>query len=383
MSVFRASAFASSRACIRQTATTLGLAAVACVIPFLFGDYLLFQLTMVIVYAIAILGLNMLTGYSGQISVGHGAFFGIGAYVAAIAMTQWGLSYAVTPFLAGGVCLIAGYLFGLPALRLRGPYLALATFALAIAFPQLLKYKYLLRFTAGSEGITVEKPEVPFGLPIDQDQWLYYFCLAFAAVLFAGGRNLMRSRIGEALVSLREHPVAAEAMGVDIALYKTLTFAISAAYTGVAGALSAAVVQYVAPDSFDLFVSITLLVGVVIGGLATISGALYGAVFVEFIPNIADQISKAAPWAVYGVMLIACVLVMPSGIAGALPALRGRRAGPPTAGARPAWWRIWGAPSTRPVASPVHSAPSPPASPAWARTDPASAPSAAVRSRRS
>jgi branched-chain amino acid transport system permease protein len=343
----------------------VGLAVAACAVPFLFSDYLLFQLTMVLVYAIAILGLNMLTGYSGQISVGHGAFFGIGAYVAAVAMTQWDVSYAVTPFLAAGVCLVAGFLFGLPALRLRGPYLALATFALAVAFPQLLKYKYLQGFTGGSQGIMVEKPEVPFGLPIDQDQFLYFFCLAFAALLFAGARNLMRSRIGEALVSIREHAVAAEAMGVDIALYKTLTFAISAAYTGVAGALSAAVVQYVAPDSFNLFVSITLLIGVVIGGLATISGALYGAVFVEFIPNIADQVSKAAPWAVYGVMLIACVLVMPTGIAGALSGLRRR---------------VAGAATTPPPAQP---APSPPAPPAWGRTEAVSPASAAARSHHS
>jgi branched-chain amino acid transport system permease protein len=195
-------------------------------------------------------------------------------------------------------------------------------------------------------------------------------------VLFLGGRNLMRARIGEALVSIREHAEAAEAMSIDIAMYKTLTSAISASYIG---ALSTAVVQYVAPDSFNLFVSITLLIGVGIGGLATISGALYSAVFIEFIPNIADQISKAAPWAVYGVMLIACVLAMPSGIAGALASLRRRIDG--RAGAKSPRHGI--VTTTAPVVPPVQPALLPPTPPAWARTGSASAASAAVRSHRS
>ena len=293
-------------------------AGVLCALPFLVQGYLLFQLTMVTVYAIAVLGLNLLTGFNGQISVGHGAFYGIGAYVAAVCMDHWDMPYWQTPFLAAAICLGVGYLFGLPALRLRGPYLALATLALATAFPQLLKYKYLQNLTGGSQGISILKPEAPFGLPLDEDQWLYFVCLAFAAALFAGAHQLIRSRIGDALVAIRENSVAAEAMGINIARYKALTFAVSAAYTGVAGALGAIAVQFVAPDSFNLFVSITFLVGVVVGGLATVSGAVWGALFIEFVPNVADQLSKSAPWAVYGVLLIACILLMPAGVAGLL-----------------------------------------------------------------
>ncbi len=130
------------------------------------------------------------------------------------------------------------------------------------------------------------------------------------------GWNLLRGRTGRALVAIREHPIAAATMGIDTALYKSLTFGVSAMYTGIAGALGALVAQFVSPDSFQLFLSISFLVGIVIGGIASISGAVFGAVFIEFVPNIADQISKAAPWAIYGIFLIAFMYAMPLGVAG-------------------------------------------------------------------
>lgn len=289
-----------------------------CALPFLVSNYHTFQLTLVLVYAIALLGLNILTGYNGQISLGHGAFYAIGAYVAAILMDKFGVPYWLTVPVAGVVCLAAGFLFGLPALRLEGLYLALATFALGVSMPQLLKYQRLEKWTGGVQGIVILKPDPPFGLPINQDQWLYFFTLAVALVMFVLGWNLLRGRVGRSLVAIRDQPIAAEAMGVHNALYKSLAFGVSAMYTGVAGALGAIAVQFVAPDSFTIFLSITLLVGIVIGGLASISGAVYGAIFIQFVPNIADQISKAAPWAIYGVFLIGFMYLMPVGVAGAL-----------------------------------------------------------------
>jgi branched-chain amino acid transport system permease protein len=297
--------------------------AAVCALPFLVSDYRLFQLTLVLVYAIALLGLNMLTGYNGQISLGHGAFYAIGAYCTAILMDKYGVPYWATIPLAGIVCLVAGFLFGLPALRLEGLYLALATFALGVSLPQLLKYHHLEKWTGGVQGIVIAKPDAPAvfaqaGLSISADHWLYYFTLAVTIAMFVLGRNLLRGRVGRAMLAIRDNPIAAQAMGVDNALYKSLTFGVSAMYTGVAGALGAIAVQFVAPDSFSIFLSLAFLVGIVVGGLASISGAIYGALFIQFVPNIADSISKAAPWAIFGVFLLVFVYLLPAGVAGAV-----------------------------------------------------------------
>jgi len=296
----------------------------ACALPFVISNYRVFQFTLALVYAIALLGLNMLTGFNGQISLGHGAFYAIGAYTAAILMDKFGVPYWLTVPAAGAVCLVAGFLFGLPALRLEGVYLALATFALAVAMPQLLKYKGLEAWTGGVQGIVIVKPDAPAWSGLSQDRWLYFVVLAFALALFAIGWNLLRGRIGRAMVAIRDQPIAARAMGVNTAMVKSMTFGVSAMYTGIAGALGAIVIQFVAPDSFDVFLSIALIVGIVIGGLASISGAIYGGIFIQFIPNVADQISKAAPWAIYGIFLIVFMYLMPTGVAGFVRILVGR-----------------------------------------------------------
>jgi branched-chain amino acid transport system permease protein len=299
---------------------TLGLAAialaVALVLPFTLSNFRLFQFSQVFISAIALLGLNILTGFNGQISLGHGAFYAMGAYTTAIMIEQWNVPYAWTLPVAGLICLVAGFLFGIPALRLEGLYLALATFALALAVPQILKY--FEHWTGGSQGIVLSKPKAPWGLRITPDQWLYFLCLAVLVLLFVLAANLLRGRTGRAIIAIRDNAIAAQSMGINTAFYKSLTFGVSAAYTGVAGALSAVTVAYVAPDSFDVFRSITFLVGVVVGGLASISGAIFGALFIQFVPNWAQDISKAAPWAIYGVFLIGFMYAMPRGIAGSL-----------------------------------------------------------------
>jgi len=310
------------------------LLALACALPFVVSNYRIFQLTLALVYAIALLGLNMLTGYNGQISLGHGAFYAIGAYTAAILMDKAGLPYWATVPIAGAVCLAAGFAFGLPALRLEGLYLALATFALGVAMPQILKYKGFEHWTGGAMGVVIVKPEAPEWSGLSQDQWLYFVVLACAILMFVLGWNLLRGRIGRAMMAIRDQPIAAQAMGVDTAMVKSLTFGVSAMYTGIAGALGAIVIQFVAPDSFTVFLSITLVVGVVVGGLASIAGAVWGALFIQFIPNVADQISKAAPWAIYGLFLIVFMYVMPTGVAGfvRIAAARLRRRGAGAAG---------------------------------------------------
>jgi len=285
-------------------------------------------MAMVLSYAIALVGLNILTGYSGQISLGHGAFLAIGAYTTAILIDKYDMHYALTIPLAALICFVAGFLFGLPALRLEGHYLALATFSLAVALPQLLKFKHLEEWTGGVQGIVIMKPESPLkeimGLQINADRWMYFVSLFIAIVMFILARNILKGRVGRALIAIRDHPIAASSMGINTSLYKSLAFGVSALFTGVAGSLSALLISFVAPDSFNVFLSIILLVGMVIGGAATLSGALWGALFIQFIPNLADEISKAAPWAIYGVSMIAFMYLMPMGIAGAL-ALLGKR----------------------------------------------------------
>ena len=307
-----------------RRAVVLAAVVVACALPFVLSNFRLFQFTQVFIYAIALLGLNILTGFNGQISLGHGAFYALGAYTTAIMIDRWNIAYGWTIPVAGLLCLVIGFLFGIPALRLEGLYLALATFALALAIPQILKY--FEHWTGGSQGIVLSKPRAPFGLKLNPDQWLYFVTLGVLLVLFILAANLLSRRTGRAIVAIRDNPLAAQAMGVNNALYKSLTFGVSAAYTGVAGALSAVAIAFVAPDTFNVFLSITFLVGIVIGGLASISGAVFGALFIQFVPNWAQDISKAAPWAIYGIFLITFMYAMPRGIAGSLRLALGRLA---------------------------------------------------------
>jgi len=316
------------------------LLALAILGPLLVSDYHVFQATQIVVYAVAVLGLNLLTGFSGQISLGNGAFFALGSYVAVILLSKAGVPYWITPVAAGAVCFGAGYLFGRSAARLEGLYLALATFALATAFPQILKLELFERWTGGNQGVVLSKPVSPIPDLLGNDQWLYYYCLAVAIALYIVAWNLVRGRTGRALVALRDHPVAAATMGVNVVSYKSTAFGVSAMYTGVAGALGALAAGFISPDSFTILVSIQILVGGVVGGITSIFGTLFGAAFIQLVPDLtkklsevagalgmpalASKLSDAAPAVLYGVLLIVFMMVMPGGIAGLVRSARAR-----------------------------------------------------------
>src|SRR5262249_23660135 len=234
------------RAMTLGTGTSLVILAVLLVTPLFVKNFIIFQMTMVLIYGLAVLALNILTGGSGQFSLGQSAFYALGAYTSAVLMEYFNMNYALTLPIAGLVSFAAGYLFGQPALRLSGIYLALATFALAVAMPQLLKLNFLEHWTGGVQGLVVLKPDPPeilesalksVGLKISQDMWLSYFTLAIPLAIYVGSVNLLRSRSGRAFMAIRDNEIAASAMGVDVALYKTLAFGVSAGITGIAGGL--------------------------------------------------------------------------------------------------------------------------------------------------
>jgi len=292
---------------------TLIVFALLLITPLFVKNFIIFQMTMVLIYAIAILALNLLTGGSGQFSLGQSAFYAVGAYTAGILMEHLGVNYALTIPAAGIVCFIFGFLFGFPALRLSGVYLALATFALAVAMPQILKLNVFEHWTGGVQGLVITKPDAPFGLKMSQDMWLYYFTLFVSTVIYILAVNLLRSRSGRAMMAIRDNQIAASAMGVDLPLYKTLAFGVSAAFTGIAGALGAIVVQFVAPDSFTIQLAIAIFVGMVVGGVGWLPGSLVGSAFIVFVPNVAEHISKGLSGAVFGVFLFAVIFLLPHG----------------------------------------------------------------------
>jgi branched-chain amino acid transport system permease protein len=301
------------RAMTLGTGTSLVVLAVLLLVPLVVKNFIIFQMTMLLIYGVAVLALNILTGGSGQFSLGQSAFYAIGAYTSAILMETFNVNYALTLPVAGIICFGAGFLFGQPALRLSGVYLALATFALATAMPQLLKLGYFEKWTGGVQGLVVEKPDAPFGLPIGQDMWLYYFTLAITIAIYVASINLLRSRSGRAFMAIRDNEIAASSMGINVALYKTLAFGVSAGITGVAGALGAIAVQFVAPDSYTITLAISLFLGMVVGGVGWLPGSFVGSAFIIFVPNIAESVSKGLSGAVFGVLLFLVIFLVPHG----------------------------------------------------------------------
>jgi branched-chain amino acid transport system permease protein len=307
------------------------LAVVVLVLPSFVSAFRAQQLAYVGIYLLALIGLNILTGYTGQISLGHGAFMAIGGYTTAILMSDHGVKDVWTIPAAALVAGVAGFLFGIPALRLSGLYLALATFAIAVSTPAVIKR--FEGFTGGGSGINLfGTPELTasltpvtiLGRELPFNDWLYYLCWTVALIGYVLAWLLVRGRTGLALRAVRDSETAAQSSGVSLPRYKTLAFGVSAAYAGAAGALFAIATTFVNPDTFPIALSILLLVGVVVGGLGSLVGLIAGAVFIQFLPIWSQEISKSpgAPSVVSGVVLIALMFVLPMGVAGLVGRLR-------------------------------------------------------------
>jgi branched-chain amino acid transport system permease protein len=331
-----------------------------------------FQVTRFALWLIILLGLNLLTGYSGQISLGHAALVAVGAYVAAVLMTQGFMGHSVpiaVAVLAAGLFTGGlGFLLGAPALRLSGPYLAIATFAMIIALPQILKLETvsfagqeihvnMARWTGGVQGLLLDRPKPPDSLKnlVTDREWLYYEVMVPALIMTAMAWNLTRSRIGRAFIALRDAEVAAEHMGINLSLYKMTAFALSGLYAGVGGALFAYNEAFISPDSFEIIKSITMVVAIVLGGLASITGTVFAALFMAFQNEIVDGLSRlireipslsalqgyvpttASDFeklrgAVYSIPLMILIIFAPGGVAGLIQQL---------GGAMPTWWQGW------------------------------------------
>jgi branched-chain amino acid transport system permease protein len=288
-------------------------ALVLIILPIFMSSFLIFQTTQIMIYVIAIMGLNLLVGFSGQLSLGHGAFFAVGAYSAGILMNSFEIHYSIAIVTAGLIAFLFGIMFGIPALRLEGHYLAMATFALAVAMPQIIKLSIFEDLTGGSQGMAIQKPSLTIG-SLSDDQLLYYITLICTICLYWVAQNLIHSRTGRAWLAIKENATSAKTMGINIAFYKTMAFGVSAAFNGIAGALSAMAVQYIAPESYTFYLSAAILVGLVVGGVGWIAGAIWGAIFVLLIPNAAETVSKELAGAMYGFFLIALVFFLPNGV---------------------------------------------------------------------
>jgi len=310
---------------LRALLAFVALAVVVYALPAFVNDFRAQQLAFVGIYLVALIGLNVLTGYTGQISLGHGAFMAIGGYTTALLMSDHGIQDVYTIPLAVVVAGIVGVLFGFPAARLSGLYLALATFAVAVAIPGVLRR--FEGFTGGGQGKNLfGTPELTasitpvkiFGFDLNFNNWIYYLSWTVALVGYVIAWLILRGRTGRSLRAVRDSETAAVSSGVGLTHAKVFAFGVSAAYAGAAGALFAIATNFVNPDTFPVTLSIFLLVGVVVGGLGSLTGLIVGAVFIQFMPLWAQNISKSpgAPAVVYGVILILVVLALPTGAAG-------------------------------------------------------------------
>jgi branched-chain amino acid transport system permease protein len=292
-----------------------------------------FEVTTFAVWLVVLTGLNLLTGYSGQISLGHGALVACGAYIAAVLLDRTGTPVAAAILLGGLGAGAIGFAIGVPSLRLSGPYLAIATLALIVSMPQLLKLDAVSDWTGGASGIDLPIARSPgiLGDLVDDRQWLYYSVMFPAVIMTVLAWNLTRSRIGRAFIALRDSEIGAQQMGVNIALYKTLAFGLSALYAGVGGGLFVYTQDFASPESFSTFQSITFLVVIVIGGLASILGSIIAAAFFTFQTGVISRLADVLPavdqlrWAIYGGVLILIMIALPGGAAGFVQRLLGSR----------------------------------------------------------
>jgi branched-chain amino acid transport system permease protein len=310
---------------LAKAVAAAGFVVAVALVPLALDDYQAYEFARVGVFFVAICGLNILTGYTGQISLGHGAFMALGGYTSAILSVDHGVDPVWTIPLGGLVAGLAGFAFGIPALRLSGLYLALATFGIAVAMPALVRK--FEGFTGGSTGLNVPLPQAHWGLPLSANDWLYYQNWTVALVLLGVAWLLLRARTGRAFRAVRDSEVAAVSFGIHLPTYKTVAFGVSAFYAGVAGALFAISVAYVNPDTYPIKLSVYLVVGVVAAGLGSLWGLVFGAALIQYLPTKAAEISTTAPDVIFGAVLIAVMLLLPSGAAGLLKRLWAYAAG--------------------------------------------------------
>jgi branched-chain amino acid transport system permease protein len=291
-------------------------------LPKILNNHLLSLMNLICIYSIATTGLMLLTGYTGQISLGHAAFFGIGAYAAAI-LTAKGIPGLLSIPIAGLIAGVVGIFIGLPALRLSGHNLAIATMGLSFIVEEILvRWESL---TKGNMGMQVNPLTIGPLLFRTEPQFFYlaFFFVIITVLLF---RNILRSPTGRAMVAIRDSEVAAQAMGISLPLTKTLAFAISAFFTGVAGSLYAFKLTFISPEYFNIMVSIEFLIMVIIGGLGSLHGAVYGAAFIIFLPQLISMAKDYLPKffvvqsgieaGLYGVMIMLFILFEPRGLYG-------------------------------------------------------------------
>ncbi|OGP65178.1 MAG: ABC transporter permease [Deltaproteobacteria bacterium RBG_13_47_9] len=238
----------------------------------------LYMVNLITIHAIVAIGLNILVGYTGQISMGHAGFFAIGAFTTVILVLNWSLPFWVALPVGGFISSGFGFILGLPALRLKGPYLAIATLGFGMTITTIIKH---LEFFGGRMGLQVPKLYL-FGTPMG-DIHLYYMIMVIAVLMAIGAAKLVKTRVGRAFIAIRDSDIAAEAMGVHLTYYKTLAFAVSAFYTGIAGGLFAFILGFINPESFHLIMSITFLAMVVVGGLGSIMGSIAGAALMTYL----------------------------------------------------------------------------------------------------
>ena len=309
------------RARVATVGAVAGTAVVLALLPFALSGYHQALAAKAGTFFIAILGLNILIGYSGQISIGHGAFMAIGGYTTAVLSRDHHTNLVLTMLAAFAICFVCGLLVGLPALRLSGVYLALATFALAVSVPQFpLKFS---KYLGGSGGVQSARTVSPL--------WLYGVGWSAAAILFVLAWLILRGRTGRAFRAIRDSEVAATSSGVELPVYKTLAFGISAAFAGVAGSLFVLGTNgFAQPSEFGVILSLQILIGAAVAGLGSLGGVIVGAVFVGLLPEISSSVpligSSHGQDVVFGLLVILIMLLLPTGAAGLVPRLRRLRA---------------------------------------------------------
>ncbi len=300
--------------------------------PQSFDDQALQIFNYALAIGLAVIGLNLLTGFNGQISVGHGAFFGIGAYTTGVLTAQHDWSHVLTLVPAAAVCFLIGLIVGLPALRIQGAYLALVTLAMATVFPRLV-----IRFesvTGGAKGLSISRWNPPDGVDLTREQFHFYVFAVIVLLAYLLVRNLVRSRMGRAMIAVRDDETAAAVLGINVARVKVITFGLSAALAGVGGSLFAIAFRFLTPTLFGIELSIGILVAVVVGGTATLLGPILGALFYEWSPEYVDAGDGHLSLVLFGVLLIALMRVAPGGFLGGAKQLAARLLPPKPPGAQ-------------------------------------------------